>query len=232
MITRIYFDTSVYVKHFKNEDGSDNVKRIIQIADKNRLLKVFMSLWTINESVNAIDKNYHQRKLVSSEERDKIIATILDTSRKYLQTYPNIVFVPLTSSIIRDSTPLIISSHISADDALHVQTAAKWRCKYFLYHDRHLKRVPKMQAMTMMDITNSNDMRRLFNELTKYEILTHEEYRDKALKGEICAACRNLPIYKCPKCSIHYCHEHVKNHKHVLSNEEVEQWHRESESLR
>src|SRR5262245_6666497 len=127
MITRIYFDTSIYVKHFKNEYGSDNVKRIIQIAEKNRLLKVFMSLWTINESVNAIDKNYFQKKLVSSEERNKIIATILNTSKKYLQTYPNIVFVPLTSNIIRDSIPLIISSHISADDALHVQTAAKWR---------------------------------------------------------------------------------------------------------
>jgi predicted nucleic acid-binding protein len=87
MITRIYFDTSVYVKHFKNEDGSDNVKRILQIAEKNRLLKVFMSLWTINESVNAIDKNYFQKRLVSSEERNKIIATI-NTSKKYLQTYP------------------------------------------------------------------------------------------------------------------------------------------------
>lgn len=93
MITRIYFDTSVYVKQFKYEDGSDNVKTIIQIAQKNRLLRVLMSFWTINESVNAIDKNYYQKSLVSSEERDKIIATILDTS-KNIQTYPNIVFVP------------------------------------------------------------------------------------------------------------------------------------------
>jgi predicted nucleic acid-binding protein len=94
MITRIYFDTSVYVKQFKYEDGSDNVKTIIQIAEKNRLLRVFISFWTINESVNAIDKkNYYQKSLVSSEERDKIIATMLDTS-KNIQTYPNIVFVP------------------------------------------------------------------------------------------------------------------------------------------
>ena len=89
-----------------------------------------------------------------------------------------------------------------------------------------------MQAMTMMDITNSKDMSRLFNELLNYESLMHEEWRDRSLKGEVCAACRNLPTYKCPTCSIHYCHEHVKNHKHVLSNKEVEQWHRESESLR
>ena len=120
MITRIYLDTSVYVKHFKNEEGSDKLRRIIQIAQKNTLLKVFMSLWTINESINAIDKNYFQ----TSAEREKIIATILDTNRIYLQTYPNILFVPLTSSIIRDSIQLIISSHISAGDALHVQTAA------------------------------------------------------------------------------------------------------------
>jgi hypothetical protein len=32
---------SVYVKHFKDEEGSDKVNRIIQIAEKNN--KIFMS---------------------------------------------------------------------------------------------------------------------------------------------------------------------------------------------
>lgn len=91
MTTRIYFDTSVYVKHFKEEDGSENVNRIIRIAEKNTQLKIFMSFWTINGSITAIDKDYYKNKWISSVERDKIIATILDSSAKYVQNYKNFV---------------------------------------------------------------------------------------------------------------------------------------------
>jgi predicted nucleic acid-binding protein len=233
-IIRVYSDSSVYVKYFKDERGSENVKRIIQIARKNKLLKIFMSLWTINETVTAIDK--YQKNIVSREVRDKIIATILDTSVKYLQTYPNIVFVPVTSSIVKDSISLIHSFHISADDALHVQTAIKQRCKYFILSDGQLKRqaANNIQGMTITDITNLNDTERFFNDVRKYESFTIEKWKSKSLKGEVCAvfSCSIVPTYECPKCHIHYCHEHVENHKHVLSNEEIESWNRETENLR
>jgi predicted nucleic acid-binding protein len=236
MMTKIYFDTSVYVKHFKDEDGSDSVERIIQIAEKNNLLKIFMSFWTINESVTAIDKNYYQKKLVSSEERDKIIATILTSSIKYLQTYPNIVFVPVTSNIVRDSIHLIRLLHISADDALHVHTATKRRCKYFIFHDRHLKnRVPNnIQGMTMIDITNLNSVKRLFGDIKKYESFTSEEWKNKSIKGEVCAVpmCSNSPKNRCPKCFVHYCYNHIKNHYHTMPDNEIERHNEEKESLR
>jgi predicted nucleic acid-binding protein len=221
MATRIYFDTSVYVKHFKDEVGSDSVERIIQIAKKNKQLKIFMSFWTINESVTAIDTNYYQKNLVSSEKRDKIIATILDASIKYLQTYPNIVFVPITSNIVRDSISLIRSLHISADDALHVYTAMKSRCKYFIFQDHHLNRVSNnIQSMIMLDITNSSRVKILFDDIKKYESFTSEEWKARSIKGDVCAVpmCSNPPKNKCPKCSVHYCYDHIKNHYHVVTD--------------
>jgi predicted nucleic acid-binding protein len=236
MTTRIYFDTSVYIKHFKDEEGSDAVNRIIQIAEKNKLLKIFMSFWTINESVTAIDKNFYQKKLVSSEERDKIIATILNSSIKYLQTYPNIVFVPITSNIVRDSISLIRSLHISADDALHIYTAMKRRCKYFIFQDRLLKfRVTdNIQGMTMIDITNSNSLKRLFADIKKYESFTSEEWKGRSIKGEVCAVpmCSNAPKNRCSTCFVHYCYDHVKNHYHTVTDKEIKRWNKEKEGLK
>jgi len=109
-----------------------------------------------------VDK-YYRKKAVTSENRAKIIATILASSVKYLQNYPNFVFVPLTSSIVRDSISLIRTLHLSADDALHVYSATKPRCKYFICQDRSLKHqvANDILGMTMLDITDLNDTRRL-----------------------------------------------------------------------
>lgn len=227
MTTRIYFDTSVYVKHFKEEDGSENVNRIIRIAEKNTQLKIFMSFWTINESITAIDKDYYKKKWISSVERDKIIATILDSSAKYVQNYTNFVFVRLTSSIVGDSISLIHSLHISADDALHVHTAKKHNCKYFILWDKHLKEQlanKGIQGMTMLVITNSSDMKILFSEIEDYESFTSEEWRQKSIKGEVCAVamCSKPPKNQCPKCFIHYCYNHIKNHGHRVTDKDIE----------
>jgi predicted nucleic acid-binding protein len=89
MTSKIYLDTSVYVKRFKEEQGSDTIHRVFRIAQKNIRLKIFMSVWTINESIAAIDKKFYQKKLISNDERKKVIATILATSLEYLQTSPN-----------------------------------------------------------------------------------------------------------------------------------------------
>lgn len=235
MITRVYLDTSAYVKYFKDEFGSDSVRRIILIAHKNRSLRIFMSLWTINESVTAIDK-YHRKNWVSSLERDQIIATILADNLNYLQNYPNFVLVPVTSNIVKESISLIPSLHLSADDSLHVYTAIKRRCKYFIFEDSHLKdQVPKnIQGLTMLYIKNLNDMKSFFNDVKKYESSTIKEWKIKSIQGEVCAilGCSNIPKNRCPKCFLHYCYDHIKSHVHRISDEEVARRKKETDSLK
>lgn len=195
-----------------------------------------MSYWTINESVTAIDKDYFQKKLVSSEQWNKIIATILDVSVNYLQRYSNIAFVPVTSGIVKNSTSLIHSLHISADDALHIYTAKKRQCKYFICQDAPLKRKVgnTIQGMSILDVTNPSDMTRLFEDIKKYEWYTSEEWRNRSINGEVCARipCTNPPKNQCPKCLVHYCYDHIKNHYHRVTNEELKEQHNKEESLK
>ncbi|HEY6588084.1 MAG TPA: hypothetical protein VIY98_07310 [Nitrososphaeraceae archaeon] len=42
------------------------------------------------------------------------------------------------------------------------------------------------------------------------------EWRNTSINGTVCGIllCRNSPILQCPRCSLHYCSEHVKTHFH------------------
>jgi predicted nucleic acid-binding protein len=192
-----------------------------------------MSLWTINESIAGIDRNYYQKKLISENERDKVIATILATSVKYMQTYPNVDFIPVTSKIVNDSISLIDSLHISSDDALHIYTATKHRCKYFIHNDHHLNAI-NIQGMTMADVANASSVKSLFDEISKYEWYNHEEWKDRSRKGEVCAVvgCQNPPKNQCTTCSLHYCYQDIKNHYHILTDKRTKQQKKEKESLK
>jgi hypothetical protein len=47
------------------------------------------------------------------------------------------------------------------------------------------------------------------------------EWRNNSIKGTVCGImlCRNSPILQCPRCSLHYCSEHVKTHFHPSAEE-------------
>jgi hypothetical protein len=88
--------------------------------------------------------------------------------------------------------------------------------------------------MKMIDITNLSDMKTLFDDIEEYELFTSEEWKNKSIKGEVCAVamCSNPPKNQLPKCFVHYCYEHVKNHGHRVTDEEIERRNKEIESLK
>ena len=53
---KIYLDTSVYIKFFKREYGSVNIKKIIEFA-KTGKCRVYLSFWTLNESNQQLIEN-------------------------------------------------------------------------------------------------------------------------------------------------------------------------------
>ncbi len=79
---KIYVDSSAYVKFFKSEVGSSVVKKIIDLAEKDKIT-ICISMWTINESIAAIDKKHYQKHLIKEKTKNKIIATILQETLKF-----------------------------------------------------------------------------------------------------------------------------------------------------
>ena len=64
--------------------------------------------------------------------------------------------------------------------------------------------------------------------------ITADEWRNRSLNGEVCArmGCGNSPTYQCPKCNIHYCHEHVGSHFHETSQDEIRKEEEDIEKIR
>jgi predicted nucleic acid-binding protein len=170
---KIYFDSSVYTKVFAKEEGSDTAKRIIKLAETTNDIQIIMSVWTINEVISAIDKKAYQTHEINEKESKQAIATVLQRSIEYPRTgKSNIYFARVEHDIIKESTVLIHSLHISADDALHVFTAFYHNCEYFICRDKELKRKIHKQIsvtqhnahnpkMVVLDITNEEDMKLL-----------------------------------------------------------------------
>lgn len=164
---RLYFDSSVYTKIFKIEDGSESTRDIISLS-KTSDFHIFMSTWVINETISAIDsavKKGHltlQKSLIA-------IGLLIRRTIEYSRRPFNIEFVPVEDDLINASRTLIYHHHLSADDALHVYTAYMKDCEYFVTDDDHIKsRVHKRIAldsvdnkgteMHVIDITNEKDV--------------------------------------------------------------------------
>jgi len=62
----------------------------------------------------------------------------------------------------------------------------------------------------------------------------HNEWKNNSKKGLVCGImlCRNSPIKQCPKCSFHYCYEHVKTHFHIDPPKDLESRKEDTEKLR
>lgn len=75
--TRIYLDTSAFLKEFSEEPKSEIVHRIFEMC-RERKVTIVTSRWTINESVAALDKKRKMGEITDSE-RDQVIFTMLRT---------------------------------------------------------------------------------------------------------------------------------------------------------
>jgi hypothetical protein len=60
------------------------------------------------------------------------------------------------------------------------------------------------------------------------------EWKEMSEGGELCgiSGCMEKPTSRCPKCSNHYCYEHLRNHMHPMTDEEQAVEERKDESLR
>jgi predicted nucleic acid-binding protein len=169
---KVYFDSSVYTKIFADEDGSETAREIIGLTETTSGIQIVMSLWTINEAIAAIDQKAHQRHEITTKQANQTIATILQRSKEYTRrSQSRIVFVPVEYDVIKGSTVLIHSCHISADDALHIFTAFYYNCKYFICKDKaiqtkankqmsvmQLDTQGKQENMLVLDITNRKEI--------------------------------------------------------------------------
>lgn len=162
---KVYFDSSAYVKIFAQESGSQDARLLFELAHEGRV-QIFMSTWTINETIAAIDRK-HRRMEISENELKRILATIIKNTIEYSEDSKTITFIPIDREIVDRSQDIIMSRHVSADDALHLYTAYAKDCQYFIHHDEKLKKQigKKIDDLTLIDVTDHAEINALVKRL-------------------------------------------------------------------
>lgn len=142
-IPRIYLDTSTFIKGFRNEERSELVHNILEKC-ANGHLTVVISLWTLAESLSALDKAYNKKGLISLPEANSTISRMLGYSYNLNKEGHLDIIVP-DGDIITRSWAFISQRHLSADDALHAMCAMIGKSDIMLLADSYFASMLKKE---------------------------------------------------------------------------------------
>ncbi len=138
--TKIYLDTSAFLKEFSEEPKSEIIHRIFELCSEGRII-IVTSRWTINESIAALDKKHTKGEMTDSE-RDQVIFALLRRVEELIDK-GQIFAISLTNDVARFSTAIITDKHLSADDALHLYSAIVGKCDALVLADNRFAKLAK-----------------------------------------------------------------------------------------
>lgn len=145
----IYIDTSAYVKEYHDESGSDIVHSIFENA-KSGQDTLIISLWTISETINTVDKHFMRHEL-DEEEYNKVLGAIFSDMLEMLEN-KILRIIDIDSNLVKMSWDYISSEHLSAADSLHLVTAIRSDADKFYAADKKLINVAKKKNLTAVDV--------------------------------------------------------------------------------
>ncbi len=145
----IYIDTSAYVKEYHDEPGSEIVHSIFENA-RNGLEVIIISLWTISETINTMDRHFMRHEL-TEEEYNKVLGAIFSDMLEMLEN-KNLKIVEMDTNLVKLSWEYISSEHLSAADSLHLVTAIKSKVDKFYAADKKLIDATRNKNLNAIDV--------------------------------------------------------------------------------
>jgi predicted nucleic acid-binding protein len=147
---RSYLDTSAFVKRYCQEKGSEIVNEIFESGNE-----IVTSYWTLAEATAAIDRKVTKGQ-ISEEERDFVLSSLLSDVLDR-----GITFVKISNEFVEAIIEMILTHHISADDALQLFSCIISFSAIFLASDKSIIRAAKRESLKAFDVENSEERERL-----------------------------------------------------------------------
>jgi len=145
----IYIDSSAYVKEYHDETGSDKVHRIFENSRKG-VDVILISLWTISETINAIDKHFMRHEF-NEEEYRTVLGAIFSDLLDMMEN-KNLKIIDIETNLVKMSWEYISSEHLSAADSLHLVTAIRSNADIFYAADKRLTRAATSKNLKAVDV--------------------------------------------------------------------------------
>ena len=138
---RLYIDSSVLVKLFKMEVGSDKAIEVVATLDKEKSWVGFTSSWSTLEIARALKKDGKPKEL--------ILLNLRELKRH------KISFVEVSDNLLKDAEDIIATHDLYASDALHVATfktlETQGKVDDFLCDDAHFQRLKNLLKTVTLD---------------------------------------------------------------------------------
>ena len=120
---KTYFDSSVYVKRFIEEEGSDIVEKICL-----QTTSLGLSIICVPEIISALNRSVREKYI--SHKYYHFIKSQLFTELK------DVVILNITQQVISRSVKLLEKNILRAMDSLHVACAIEWQADLFVSADK------------------------------------------------------------------------------------------------
>nr|MDO8098765.1 type II toxin-antitoxin system VapC family toxin [Candidatus Njordarchaeota archaeon] len=131
----LYVDSSVIVKRYVVEPGTEIVDEVFGNAEESKL-SLTLSSWNIGETLGVLDGK-RRRGWISQEEFSGSLRKLVNELLKLLKLR-SVQIMPVSSSVLVDTWLLILNQHIYEADALQISSAVNCRCDALLSSDREL----------------------------------------------------------------------------------------------
>ena len=151
---KFYLDTSIILKRYITEEGTDAADKIFEMAETGEAIINF-SLWNIGETLGVLDEKRRKGWLTESEfERTRNL--FADELVKLLRL-KTLEIMPVQTAILTNTWTTIMNQHVYEADALQIITCAYTHCDALLTNDEKLAQTGRKAGLKTIDMSKDRE---------------------------------------------------------------------------
>jgi predicted nucleic acid-binding protein len=157
-MAKMYLDSSVIVKRYIAEKGSESVAEIYQKSDTKEI-GICFSIWNIGETIGVIDQ-YQRRGWITEDQFTSAMGGLAGETLR-LMRIEALELLPVHSSELSETWDLIRKYHIYQGDAVQIVACVRSKADKLVSADKTLLEIAKKEGIPSVNIENAGEMREL-----------------------------------------------------------------------
>jgi predicted nucleic acid-binding protein len=147
---KLYLDSSVLLKRYLSENGTETADLIYEKAEAGELSIAF-SLWNIGEVLGVLDEK-RRRGWLTEKEHKMTLNSFADESVKLLRL-KTLQVIPVLTPILTDTWELLMNYHVYEADALQITTCIHNKNDALVSGDEKLVETTRKTGLTAFHVT-------------------------------------------------------------------------------
>jgi predicted nucleic acid-binding protein len=164
-LLKLYLDTSVILKRYITEPGTETTDIIFDKAETGELT-ITLSLWNIGEALGVLDEKRRKGSL-TEKEFEQTLNLFADELSK-LMRLKTLEIIPVQTPILTDTWNLVMNYHIYEADALQITTCSYANNNALLTCDQKLAQTSRKAGLKTIHVPkDEQELKTLIQQASK-----------------------------------------------------------------